>query len=51
MIVGQSGPHLAKTAHDHGMRGGGERQRTLLICQTPIAAAVATTAVAPNRAG
>ena len=27
------------------------RQRTLLICQTPIAAAMATTAVAPYRAG
>jgi hypothetical protein len=26
-------------------------QRTLLICQTPIEAAMATTAVAPNRAG
>jgi hypothetical protein len=28
-----------------------ERQLTLLICQTPIAPAMATTAVAPNRAG
>ena len=26
-------------------------QRTLLICQTPIAPAMATSAVAPNRAG
>jgi hypothetical protein len=26
-------------------------QRTLLICQTPMAAAAATAAVAPNRAG
>ena len=29
----------------------GPGQRTLLICQTPIDAAMATTAVAPNRAG
>jgi hypothetical protein len=31
--------------------GSAERQLTLLICQTPIAPAMATTAVAANRAG
>jgi hypothetical protein len=49
MIMSSFGQYLPKTVHDHETTAWG--QLTLFICQTPIAAAMATTAVAPNRAG